>query len=388
MNVLMISMDTALLTQQIGNSRARHQAYADEVGRVSIVVCNRRKPALSSYSSSNLTVQPTNSATYLNYLFDGYRAALGLATEYKVDLITTQDPFLTALIGIALRRKLKVPLLIQDHSSFLGSQYFARERFRNRLLRRLALMTLPHADAVRVVNSQERDGCIKRGISPDRVCVIPLVPDIARFRTNDLAPDIARWRKRLNLTAENPVVLWVGRPVPVKNLPMLLRAFGTVSSQLSSARLVIAGDTSGTDIPGQIDQLGLTSSVRLPGAIAHTDLPALYQAASVYAMSSNYEGLPVTLLEASAAAIPMVSTANNGAHDLILDGESGVIVPINDDAAMAHALLDLLCNPDKARQMGQRARQHVGTTFNEQMLMDRWMEMWRSVAAGESPCAS
>src|SRR5258705_9494467 len=158
MHVLMISLDAATLTQQIGNSRLRHQAYADRIGRVSMVICNRKKAnALPPYESANLTARPTNSATYFQYLLDGYREGLRLAAKHPVDLITSQDPFLTALIGLALRRRLKVPLLIQDHSSFLESPHFRAELPRNHFLRWLALWTLPRADAVRVVNRQERE---------------------------------------------------------------------------------------------------------------------------------------------------------------------------------------------------------------------------------------
>src|SRR5260221_3330755 len=122
MHVLMISMDTAVLTQQIGNSRLRHHTYADRIGRVSMVVCNRRRTgSLSAYTTSNLIARPTNSGTYLHYLLDGYREGLRFAAEQPVDLITSQDPFLSALVGLALHRKLKVPLLMQDHSSFLES---------------------------------------------------------------------------------------------------------------------------------------------------------------------------------------------------------------------------------------------------------------------------
>jgi glycosyltransferase involved in cell wall biosynthesis len=389
MHVLMISLDAATLTQQIGNSRLRHQHYADHIGRVSMVICNRKKAArLDSYEGANLIARPTNSSTYFQYLLDGYRKGIQLATEHQVDLITSQDPFLTAVIGLALRRKLKVPLLIQDHSSFLESPHFRAELPRNHLLRWLALWTLPRADAVRVVNRQEREGCIRHGVRADRVCVIPVVPDIANFSATDLAPEIAHWKKKLDLTPDNPVVLWVGRPVTFKNLPMLIQAFAQIHAKIPAARLVLAGDMSGTTIQAQVEQSGLASVVRFPGAVAHSALPALYQTASVYAMSSNYEGLPVALLEASAAGLPVVTTANNGALDLVIDGQTGILSPIGDNTALANAIIEILNDPDRARELGLRAREHVKQEFNETQLMDLWLAMWRNVAARRPPCAS
>src|SRR5712691_6876432 len=134
MHILMIGSDTTLLTRQIGNSRARHEGFAEQVGRISTVVCNRRMANLEPYQSERLHVRPTQSRSYAHYLLDGYRLALDFYHEQPIDLITAQDPFLTALIGLMLRRRLKVPLIVQDHSSFVENRYFAEEHPRNRIL--------------------------------------------------------------------------------------------------------------------------------------------------------------------------------------------------------------------------------------------------------------
>jgi glycosyltransferase involved in cell wall biosynthesis len=386
----MISLDSALLTQQIGNARARHEAYAEQVGgRISLVICNRRGAApLSPYQSERLNAQPTESRSFFHYLLDGYRVGVQIHAEQPVDLITSQDPFLTALVGQRLRRRLHVPLIIQDHSSFLSSPYFVREKRRNLGLRLLGRLVLPRADAVRVVNRRERLACIRLGVKAERVCVIPVAVDLSRFKAPASPESIKTWRQKLNLAPDTPTVLWVGRPVAFKNLPLLLNAFERVQTEIPEARLVLAGDMSGTNIPGQIAVRGLTEAVRLPGAVAYEELPALYQAATVYALSSNYEGLPRVLLEAGAAGLPVVSTDNAGAADLIVEGITGKLVPIGGDEAMAHALVDLLRQPGRRREIGQRARQHVLSAFDEQDLVTRWTGMWKQVAKGAPPCMS
>ena len=392
MHVLMLSLDAAILTQQIGNSRQRHEFYASQVGRVSMVVCNRRaKGQLQPYQSERVTAVPINALTYAHYILDGYLAALRLIAQFPnepIDLITTQEPFLTALIGLLLRRRLNVPLLIQDHSSFLESTQFAAERGRNRLLRWLAMMTLPRADAVRVVNWQERAGCVRLGLPAERVCVIPLVPTLHPFATRDVDDQIQAWRQRIGATVETPIILWVGRPVAFKNLPMLIGAFARVRAQCPDAKLVLAGDMTGSDIPTQIAAANLGASVYMPGAVAHDKLPALYQTATLYALSSNYEGLPGVLLEASAASLPIVSTANNGSRDLITDAETGILTPIGDEAAMANAILALINEPERRRKLGNAAREHVFYAFDETRLLTRWVDMWRDVAAGIASCDS
>ncbi len=305
-----------------------------------------------------------------------------------VDLIAAQDPFLTALIGLMLRRRLKVPLIVQDHSSFVENRYFAAEHPRNRGLQWLARRTLPRADAVRVENQQERLACIRLGVPADYVCSIPLAPDIERFLqpANDLQK--RECYAKLGIQPGTPIVLWVGRPVPVKNLPMLLEAFARVHAECPGAHLVIAGDVAGTDFPAKAQALGLVSVIHFPGPIAHADLPALYQISTIYAHSSNYEGFGLVLVEAGASGLPVVSTATDGAREIVIEGETGRLVPIGDRNAMANALLSLLRDPVKAADMGNHARRTIPQRFDPKDISARWVAMWPALVAGKPPCGS
>ncbi len=385
MHVLMLSMDSTLLTEKIGNSRARHESYAAQLGRISMVICNRQ--SLPAYESEHVVARATGSSNYFRYLTDGYNLALQFQKEQPIDVITSQDPFLTAVIGLALRRRLNAPLLMQDHSCTVDNRYFVAERPRNRLLQWFARRTLRMADAVRVVNHQEEAACIHRRIPARQVCTIPVAPDITRFLTPASAADIQRWYDRLGFDPDVPIVLWVGRPVTFKNVPMLLRAFARVHAELPSARFVIAGDMEGTAVPFQVRQAGLEAVTCLPGAVAHNDLPALYQIATVYAHSSNYEGFGLVLAEAGAAGLPVVSTDTDGARELVVRDVTGKLVPVGDDAAMASALVELLRQPERAQSMGEQARTHIQENFDEQRLMAAWTTMIKAVANGESPCA-
>lgn len=391
-HVLMISTDTTFLTQEIGDTRARHEKYATLAGaRLSVVICNRKRidrEPLPPYDSGRLAARATESGGYLDYVRAGLRLGLQLAEREKVDVIAAQDPFLTALVGLSLRRALKAPLILQDHSSFIGSRHFVLERPRNRWLRLMALYTLPRADAVRVVNKRERLACLRLGIKAPKVCVAPVGTDLQPFVRPAPQHEIAAWRERLAITAGQPVALWVGRPVAFKNIPLLLRAFGQVRAQLPAAKLVLAGDFRDTNFVGMAAAMGLGESVAFPGPVKHADLPALYQTATLYALSSNYEGLPRVLLEAGAAGLPVVSTDNNGAADMIVEGVTGLIVPIQSEDGLARAMYSLFSEPARARAMSERARQHVLSNFDEQDLMRRWVGMWGRVAAGKPPCES
>lgn len=390
MHILMISLDTSILTKTIGDSRPRHEKYAEMFGRISLVVCNRRRRSpLPTYKSERVVARPTESRSFLHYLWNGYRTGLRFHSEQPVDLISSQDPFLTAMIGLALRWKIGVPLLIQIHSPMLDNEHFAAESRRNVWLQKLARWTVKRADAVRVVSQSEREACIRLGVAGDHVCVIPVPANVRRFMMPASTDQITEWWNRLVIDPDAPLILWVGRPVAFKDLPTLLRAFVRVHEDIPNAYLVIAGDIQGTDIPAQVKRTGLAEFILMPGPVAHDDLPALYQIATIYAHSSYYEGFGLVMVEAGASGLPVVATDTVGAREIIVDGDTGRLVPVRDDKALASALVELLNDPDQASAMGERARQRVQQLFDQNRTAEKWVNMWRAVAARDLfPCGS
>lgn len=384
----MISLDTTIFTGEIGDMRTRHEAYAERSGgQVSVVVCTRKKN-LPPLDTPRLRARATGSGTIYTYVPDAARIGATIYAEQPFDVITSQDPFLTGWAGLQLRRRTGKPLIVQDHTSIFSSPYFVQERALNRILRWIGVQVIRRADAVRVVNRRERLACIRLGVKPEKVCVVPVATNVQGFGAPLPAETLQQWREALGITPETPVVLWVGRPVAFKNLGMLLSAFQRVAAQMPEARLVIGGDMSGTNFVGQAMARGLAEVVKFTGAVPHPDLPALFQIASIYALSSNYEGLPRVLVEAGAAGLPVVSTDAAGVADVIVDGLTGLIVPINDAPTMAEALLSLLRDPARRKEIAARTQAHIRNHFDEDSLHHRWVEMWLRAAEGKPPCAS
>jgi glycosyltransferase involved in cell wall biosynthesis len=218
--------------------------------------------------------------------------------------------------------------------------------------------------------------------------VIPIGIDLTPFAAPAPPEQLAAWRARLEIGLETPLVLWVGRPVAFKNLSLLLLAFKQVRAILPAARLALVGDMDGTNIPGQIAAHGLQDVVRLPGPVPHAELPALYQTATIYALSSDYEGLGRVLMEAGAAGLAVASTHTHGAADVIVPNLTGLLTPIGDAEALAEAMLRLLRNPARRRAIGEKAQAHVLAAFDYEVLAGRWAGMLRHVARREPPCES
>lgn len=375
MNILMISMDETILTGAIGDSRTRHEEYARRFGTIQMALCNTSK--LQPLHTERLHIQPTNSRSRFLYVLDAVRAGRILATQTKPDVITAQDAMLTGLAGLWLRRILKVPLIVQDHTAFADNPYWANESLQNRILQKIAQFVLPRADVVRVVNHGEREACIRIGAKPDRVAVVPVPTPLKQFTVPDNRID---WRTKFGIAAEQPVALWVGRPVPVKNIPLLLGAWQRVVQSLPDARLILAGNMEGAPYPAQIQTMGLENSVLLAGRVTFDDLPSLYQSANIYVHSSMYEGGPRVQIEAAAAGIPSVSTDCDGPRDIIQHGKTGLLTPMDADA-LAQGMLTLLRDTERAQQMGQAARADILERYDQDKLINQWVDLWRSTAA-------
>jgi glycosyltransferase involved in cell wall biosynthesis len=314
------------------------------------------------------------------YIARATRLALHAALDRPPDLITTQDPFLTAYVGLRLRRRMRRPVIIQNHSSFLGEPYWVRERpVANRGLRLLAQLLLPRADGWRVVNVREREYYVERlGLAADRVRVLPVPCRIEPFLVDPAPSEVERRRAELGLSETDKVLLWVGRPVRVKRLPILFWVLERVRAEHPGARLVLVGDPS--LLPDEERHTPLPQGAVWAGQVAFDDLPAFYALADVFVLTSSYEGFGRVLVEAGAAARPAVATATAGARDIIRHGETGWLAPVDDSQSLAGHVRALLAAPAQAQAMGRAARKHVGAAFDPGRAYDAIVDHWREVA--------
>jgi glycosyltransferase involved in cell wall biosynthesis len=160
---------------------------------------------------------------------------------------------------------------------------------------------------------------------------------------------------------EIPCVVAVGRLKAPKDFLTLIRAAAALPPR--SYELVVVGD--GPEralLQGEIERLGLEDRVRLEGERA--DVPELLARADVFVLSSASEGMPISVLEAMAAGLPVVASAVGGVPELVLDGETGRLVPPGDPPALAGALRPLLADAQLRRRLGDAGRVRVHERFD------------------------
>lgn len=380
-HVLMLSRDPTLVTQPDGASRRRHSTYAELAGRLTIVTYTPAGAGKIVTASPYLTIIPTNSRHPALYITDAARLALEAARREPIDLIATQDPFTTGLVGVWLRRHLRVPLLVQNHSYVFGNRVWLNERpLYHRLLHALGLFTLRHADFYRTVNRVERDTFIALTGLADRAVALPLGTASPEFARPFAPEELDALRARLGLAADHRVALWVGYPVRLKRVPLLLQAFKQVTEALPAARLLIVGDLgrSPDDLPALARGLGIGSKVIFQPAVPHHKLPIFYALAHLYVHVSAYEGAGRVLFEAGAAGLPLLGMNVTAVNEVIEEGVNGCLVPDGDIAALSARMVELLTDRARARALGEQAQRIAFERYAADAYAQNWVQLWRT----------
>jgi glycosyltransferase involved in cell wall biosynthesis len=161
----------------------------------------------------------------------------------------------------------------------------------------------------------------------------------------------------------------------LKDHATAVRTLGQVARGRPDARLVLAGEGPEREgIEMLIREHDLGRQVRLLGM--RTDVPRLLAAADAFLLTSISEGIPLTVIEAMAAGLPVVATAVGGLAEVVEEGKTGLLAPAGDDAALARNLLRLAEDPGLRAEMGRRGRERAFARFSEDQMVERYRQLY------------
>ncbi len=224
------------------------------------------------------------------------------------------------------------------------------------------------ARAVVTVSQANLEHIVKTFVVPEeKIHVIPCGVDTKRFRPVDPP-------------ARMPLIVCVARLARCKNHELLMEACARLQARGVPFRCVLVGDGPRRDeIDALRRRLGLVSCVEMAGAAEHQQVLAWWQQAMIAVLSSESEGMPVSLMEAGACGVPAVATAVGGVSELIVDGGTGIVTPPGDASAMAESLEKLLTNTELALQLGKAARARVKERFSLSRQVESLLDLWTNV---------
>ena len=255
------------------------------------------------------------------------------------------------------------------------------DRFRRWLpVRLLSRWLWRQADAGIAISEAIRRFSIEvEGVPPQQMHTIHYGLDPAGVQA---PPDArARLRRELGLPPDAPLIGSVCRLIAQKGLDHALDGLAQVAAEFPAAHYVIAGDGPQRGaLEAQAARLGLSARVHFRGWRA--DAPAIVAALDVLLAPSRWEGFGLVFLEAMALGVPVISTRVSAIPEVVVDGETGWLVPPGDPAALVGALRAALSDPDERLRRGAAGRARLEAQFTVDAMVERTLAVYQGVAGG------
>jgi glycosyltransferase involved in cell wall biosynthesis len=305
------------------------------------------------------------------------RELANLVRTYQVDVAQTHILQMLDFLVLSLRfgTSLQVVLWTFQNVEFLPKHkhwLLKPKRFVYKWLYRLLAR---RADGFVAVSAQVHQAIMKQvGPVEDKIFTICNAVDLTPFEPLRNSGK-ARLCTQLGLAPDACLIIIVGRLTKQKGHQYLIEAAPTIVAAYPNTHFLFVGEGELHDaLQAQIQQINLMDHFHFLGV--RDDVPHLLTAVDLFVQPSLWEGLSVALLEAMAAGKPIVATAVSGTTQAMVNGQTGLMVPITDSAALAKAIIQLLADPIQAQVMGRMAREHVALNFSAQKQAEEHLALY------------
>lgn len=288
--------------------------------------------------------------------------------QEKPDLVHTHSS-LSGRIAAKLRR---IPAVYTKHNLVRIPNAAGVRPPKAGTFRRFVNKTVAGTFSDRVIGCSEgvAKELVESGLKPTMVTGIP--------NGIDLSPYMPKW---MSGDAKRGLLIGtVARLHRQKALDVMLEAAKIVLTSQPAARFIIGGTGPLEEqLKAKIRDLRLEPYVKMAGFVS--DVPGFLSKLDVYVLSSDYEGLPLAVLEAMAAGLPIVSTGVGGVPEAVVDGVNGILVAPRQPKALAQGIVRVLVDPDVARRMGIASRKRAEELFDAQVMAQKTVAVYREVVS-------
>ena len=391
MNILILGKDPTVFedgSQVFGDTQKRHKYYSsllkehcgiDSTIRM-ISYTNRESKYQIQHLDEGLSLYPTRSLHRATFLLDIIRIFPLVLQDWKPELITVQTPWEEGFLGYCLSRILRSKFLPQVHFDLFSEDWIS-EHWLNGWRGWVGKQLIRRADGVRVVSEVLKEKVVKYlNLSSKQVFVVPVG---VNFKPINYLSESEKdyYKSKLNpQIIGKPVVLFVGRFVNAKNLPLWIDVASRIKEYIPDAQFVFAGDgILLSEIRNLVADKKSTEQFHFLGKVGYECLPEVYAAADVFLLTSNNVGYGRVIVESFLSGVPVVSTACTGPEDLIVEGESGFLLELGDLVGLSDAVIKLLQDKQKAQSMGVAGRDRMNKMFSNTVLAKRLIDCWITV---------
>lgn len=318
-----------------------------------------------------------------NWFFN--RSLAGLVDKIKADAYEAHTVSGYGFLNALKKRGVKKPFIQTVHGvladEYVQSLQGAFQSFRSKLanlimwrLSKLEEITAKNATLIATVSKYSSDKMIQfYDVDKSRIRVVPNGVDTQHFKPSERGHRI---KHKIGLDGKL-CVLFVGRLIPRKGLPLLIEAAKQIVKEFQQTMFVVVGNGPLRDsLLAYLQKINLSRNFLFLGDVDENVLPALYNCADVFALPSFQEGQGIALLEAQATAKPVVAFDVGGVRETVLDKETGLLVKPS-SLRLAEAIMRLLGDCPLREKMGRRGRQFVADTFSWEICAQRMLKLYR-----------
>jgi glycosyltransferase involved in cell wall biosynthesis len=283
----------------------------------------------------------------------------GEIRRHDVDIVHSYN-FYGNVFAVPAARLARAPVIVASIRN-MGEMKASLQRLQRHVCR-LADCVLTNADAI-------RRWLISEGYDGAKIAVIRNGLDVSKLRCTPEGGK--RFRQEVALSPDTPLVAVLARLDPVKGIEYFLEAAAIAATRVPRARFAVVGESFFPEYRSELEamavRLGLAGRLLFTGV--RSDVPDVLSQVAVSVLPSLSEGLSNTILESMAAGVPVVATRVGGTPEAVQDGETGLLVPARDAAALARAICLLLEDRELATRLGGAARQRVSERFGMERMV-------------------
>ena len=310
------------------------------------------------------------------------------------DVIYAQDPLSSGLPALIAARTLRRPFAVKIVGDLAWEIGLEQGRVKDNIqtfqekkygpviggARRAQRFVARSADRVVVPSEFLKSLVLGWGVRNDRIAVVHnSLPDVQIVITREAA----RQALSFGPSSRDTVIVSAGRLVPWKRFDLLIRLMPGIRSAVSSARLLIIGTgPCEKELRELVAGLKLDKAVTLVGRLDADRMRLHLMASDILVLASSYEGFSHLLLESMRAGLPVVATDVGGNHELIQNGSSGILVPIDKPDRLAAALVELCKNPTSRARLARAGRER-STYFTWEKMVDATVAALRRAPAAD-----
>jgi len=287
-----------------------------------------------------------------------------LIKKHRPNIIHTHG-YKTNMLGFIMAKLFRIPIVTTFHGWGESSNVLTRIYYM------ISFKLLPYFNLIIAVSNQIRETVGTMGVPARRLRTIKNIPGLV---AQEPAFAACTLKEELGIPQKAKTVGFIGRLEQIKGCRQFIQAASVVNKKEPDIRFLVIGEGQEREVlEHQVKELGLKDRVIFCGY--RFDMAPVYKELDLYVISSLSEGIPLTLLEAMYYGIPIVATRVGGIPEVIRDGINGILVPPNDDKALAENIITSLTHRQKTMERALEAKKTIATEFS----VKKWIRMMEGV---------